>query len=148
MIETSDDFFVPSSLLNGMRREATERLITVRCIRFVRTYVKRDKYNAEIAYPSKSLDCSANVSNRKAVEFYKRHHAEVLEPAFEVKMRNHVPLMTTKHCLLYSMGWCPVHHKKQSPYREPYSLIYKDIRLRLSFDCKKCRMLVSISPEK
>ena len=147
-ITTGDDYFVPSSLLNGMRREVSERLVLLRRIRYMRKYVNRKKYDTEIAYPQQTLDFSENISNMKAIAFYTKHHAEVMEPAFEIKMREHVTLMTTKHCLLYSMGWCPVHQKKQSPYKEPYFLIYKDIRLKLSFDCKKCRMLVSVSPEK
>jgi putative protease len=147
IISTSGDFFVPSSLLNEMRREAIERLMALRRIRYVHDYVKKDRYETDIAYPQKTLDYSANISNRKAKEFYEKHEVEVTEPAFEIKIRHDVPLMTTKHCLLYSMGWCPVHHQGKSPYKEPYFLIYKDIRLQLSFDCKKCRMYVSISPD-
>ena len=147
IISTSDDFFVPASLLNGMRREATEQLIKARRLNYKRISIDKKTYDTTIAYPSKTLDYAANVSNRKAVAFYKKHQAEVLEPAFEIQRKNHAPLMITKHCLRFSMGWCPVHHKKQSPFKEPYYLIYKDIRLRLSFDCKKCRMLIFISPE-
>ena len=144
---TAEDFFAPSSLLNGMRREATERLIMLRRIRFARIYNKKND-DTEIAYPLKILDYSGNVSNEKAKNFFRKHHVEVLEPAFEIKMAENVPLMITKHCLQYSMGWCPVHHNKRSPFKKPYSLIYNDIRLRLSFDCKKCRMFVTFSAEK
>ena len=143
VISTSKDFFVPSSLLNEMRRDAAERLIALRRICFVRTYVNKDIYNRNIPYPSKNLDFTANVSNHKAEIFYKKHNVISLDNNID-----EFPLMTTKHCLRYSMGWCPVHQKTESPYKDPYYLIHKDIRLRLSFDCKKCRMLVSISPEK
>ena len=50
--------------------------------------------------------------------------------------------MFTKHCLRYSMGWCPTYQKKKSPYKEPYYLLYKETRLRLHFDCKHCQMQV------
>lgn len=53
--------------------------------------------------------------------------------------------MFCKHCLRYSMGWCPVHHKVKSPYREPYYLVSTDgRRFRLDFDCKVCQMKVSL----
>lgn len=148
MVSMTDRFFIPSSLLNEMRREAVEKLITLRHIRYKRQYVKREAYHNDVAYPLEELDYTANVSNDKAKEFYKKHHAKVLQPAFEQKMRENVPLMQTKHCLRFSLGWCPIHQQKKSPYREPYFLIYKDIRLLLSFDCKKCQMLVSNLSEK
>ena len=147
-ILTSDDFFVPSLLLNEMRREATEKLIVLRRIRYMRSYVDKNVYNVALDYPWKTLDYSANVSNRKAKDFYEKHQTKVSAYAFEIEMPENVPLMTTKHCLLYSMGWCPVYHTQKSPYKEPYTLTYKDIRLTLSFECKKCRMQVSFSPEK
>ena len=52
-------------------------------------------------------------------------------------------LMFCKHCLRYSMGWCPSWHKVRSPYREPYYLVSSDNRrFRLEFDCKNCQMKV------
>ena len=50
--------------------------------------------------------------------------------------------MFTKHCLRYSMGWCPTYQKQKSPYKEPYLLRYKETLLRLRFDCKNCQMLI------
>ena len=149
-ISMSKNFFVPSSLLNEMRREASEKLITNRRIRYRRQYVKKAVYEDAVnaSFPAQKLDYTANVYNVKAEDFYKKHGVDVVEYAFEKEMRDDVPLMFTKHCLRYSMGWCPVHHKEKSPCKEPFYLIYKDQRLRLSFDCKKCRMLVYSSPEK
>ena len=148
-ISMAKNYFIPSSLLSEMRREAVEKLITNRRIRYRRLYVKTSVYNNDIViYPEKEIGYTTNVSNKKAEEFYKRHGVETIEPAFEQKMRDDVPLMYTKHCLRYSMGWCPVHHKKESLYKEPLYLVYKEKRFRLSFDCKKCRMLIYSSPEK
>jgi putative protease len=165
----SDDYFIPSSLLNGMRQAATERLMALRRIRYRRTCRLPDVYDKEISYPLQKLDFKANVSNKKAEAFYKKHHAEVIEPALEVcklkyklkskkdiagiesielYLHEKAPLMVTKHCLRFSMGWCSVHQKTESSNREPFYLIYKEIRFRLFFDCKKCRMLVFLSQEK
>lgn len=135
-------WFVPSSLLNEMRREAVEELIRVRRIRYQREWVKKGVYNRDVLYPGKQLDYTANVANQQSVSFYRRHGVDVIEPAFEQKPRNGVPLMYTKHCLRYSLGWCPVHHRQKSPYKEPFYLVHKQTKLRLGFDCKGCQMLV------
>lgn len=51
--------------------------------------------------------------------------------------------MHCKHCLRYSLGWCPRMGGKRSPYREPYYLVAADgRRFRLDFDCKNCQMNV------
>ena len=172
IISMSNDYFVPSFLLNEMRRDATEQLLVVRRTRYARIPINIPADETKVVFPMKQLDFTANISNHKAEAFYKKYDAEILEPAFETQnvkafahktdtqrfkvfkqiaehsLHENTPLMVTKHCLCYSMGWCPVHQKTMSPYHEPYYLIYKDIRLRLTFDCKKCQMYVSISPEK
>ena len=51
--------------------------------------------------------------------------------------------MTCRHCLRYSLGWCPTRQHGHSPYREPYYLVSADgRRFRLSFDCNNCLMHV------
>ncbi|MDR0348532.1 MAG: U32 family peptidase [Tannerella sp.] len=142
LINFSALWFVPSSLLSGMRREAIEKLEQVHRIRYRRSWVKKDVYNRDIPYPKKHLDYTANVANQQAIRFYKRHGVDTVEPAFELKQRAGVPLMYAKHCLRYSLGWCPVHHRQKSPYKDPFYLVHKQTKLRLSFDCKTCQMLV------
>lgn len=141
-IEMTVLWFVPSSLLNEMRREAIDKLLQVRRIRYQRQWVKKDVYIREAAYPEKRLEHTANVANRRATDFYRLHGVQTIEPAFELKPRSDVPLMYTKHCLRYTMGWCPVHHRRKSPFKEPFYLIHKQTRLRLEFDCKECQMRV------
>ena len=141
-IAMTENFFIPLSLLGEMRREAAEKLISVRRIRYRRLYTKRTAYDNSAAYPLQELDYTANVYNHKAEEFYRLHGVTTIAPAFEKEPPAAVPLMYTKHCLRYSMGWCPVHHKTPMPHKEPLSLTYKGNNLRLEFDCKECRMLV------
>lgn len=81
--------------------------------------------------------------NGAAVAFYHDHGVRRIAPAFEKEAPEKAVLMFCKHCLRYSMGWCPVHHKVRSPYREPYFLVSGDgRRFRLQFDCKQCQMKV------
>ncbi|EKN12346.1 peptidase U32 family protein [Parabacteroides johnsonii] len=142
VVGLSENWFVPSSLLADMRRRGVEKLLEVRRARYPRETVKCVRPSEPIPFPERSLTYLGNVANGKARSFYQDHGVEQVDPAFELSPRKDVPLMFTKHCLRYSMGWCPTYQKNKSPYKEPYYLLYKDTCLRLQFDCKHCQMLV------
>ena len=142
VVGLSENWFVPSSLRADMRRRGVEKLLEVRRARYPRETVKRVRPSEPIPFPERSLTYLGNVANGKARSFYQDHGVEQVDPAFELSPRKDVPLMFTKHCLRYSMGWCPTYQKNKSPYKEPYYLLYKDTCLRLQFDCKHCQMLV------
>lgn len=141
-VEMPQPWFVPSSLLADMRREAAERLQSVRRMNYVREQSKHRPTVTDNPYPEQHLTYLGNVANPSARTFYEEHGVTTVDPAFELKPVADVPLMFSKHCLRYSMGWCPNHQKGRSPFREPYYLVYKETRLLLQFDCKQCRMLV------
>lgn len=138
----SENWFVPSSLLAEMRRRGVEELLVARRARYSREIAKPVSPEKEIPFPERQLTYLGNVSNPLAETFYRRHGVGEMAPAFELAPRRDVPLMFTKHCLRYSMGWCPTYQKEKSPYKEPYYLVYKDTRMRLRFDCKNCQMQV------
>ena len=141
-VNLTDNWFVPSSLLADMRREAVNLLLSDRRIRYPRELSRKPDSVAKPLFPQQQLTYLGNVANTRACSFYQEHGVKTIDPAFELKAPDHVPLMFSKHCLRYSMGWCPTYQKKKSPFREPYYLLYKEVRLRLMFDCKHCQMLV------
>lgn len=141
-IRLEQDWFVPSSLLAEMRRKVVEKLLANRRIRYEKEFAKGKSELNPLPFPESQLTYLGNVLNSKAESFYYARGVQTIEPAFESVVRKDVPLMFTKHCLRYSMGWCPVWQKGKSPYKEPFHLLYKDVRLRLQFDCKNCQMLV------
>lgn len=141
-IALSDNWFVPSSLLATMRREGIERLLACHRMRYVTEYALPHIPDEKLLYPEAKLTYLGNVANSKAQDFYRKFGVLQIDPAFELAPDRTVPLMFTKHCLRYSMGWCPTYQKTKTPYREPLYLTYKDTRLRLKFDCKNCQMLV------
>ncbi|MCF0243968.1 MAG: U32 family peptidase [Bacteroidaceae bacterium] len=56
---------------------------------------------------------------------------------------NDKPLMQCKHCIRYSLGYCPKQTSDRPSWTEPLSLKMSDgRRFRLQFDCKKCQMNV------
>ena len=145
-VQLSEPWFVPSSLLAEMRREGVERLLAAKRIRYRRKEQRFTPTHAQ--FPEKRLTYLGNVANSRAEAFYRVHGVEQVEPAFEQRPRKEVPLMFTKHCLRYSMGWCPRYQKGKSPFKEPYFLQYKETTLRLRFDCVNCQMLIYQSETK
>ncbi|MDR1602936.1 MAG: U32 family peptidase [Tannerella sp.] len=140
VVDMSRQWFIPSSLLAGMRRDAIDKLLQVKRIQYRRAAAGID--NPAAAYPERNLDCTANVANVEAAAFYRAHGVESIAPAYELKPQRGIPLMHTRHCLHYSLGWCPSHHSSTLPYKEPLYLVHGHTRLRLQFDCKACRMMV------
>lgn len=145
-IELSDNWFIPSSVLADLRRRATEALLKTRRMNYRRETVLH-KATAH-PYPAAELTYLGNVMNSRAAAFYHDHGVKRVAPAFEKEKPQGAVLMFCKHCLRYSMGWCPVHHKVRSPFREPYYLVSSDgRRFRLEFDCKVCQMKVYADSE-
>jgi putative protease len=140
-IAMEQNWFMPSSVLADMRRLAVEALEQARCDNYKRE--PKGVVSPDLSTPLNSeLTYLGNVYNSKAKQFYAQRGVTQIAPAFELESVKDVPLMFTKHCLRYSMGWCPMYQKGQSPYKEPYYLMYKDTKIRLQFDCKQCQMLL------
>jgi len=140
-VDLSENWFIPSSELAELRRATVEKLLALRRINYHRELWRMPE--TEHPYPQKELTYLGNVMNKEAAAFYQKHEVERIAPAFEVEHPEGAALMFCKHCLRYSMGWCPVHHKVKSPYREPYYLVSGDgKKFRLQFDCKNCQMKV------
>ncbi len=140
-IDLSDNWFIPSSQLAELRREAIEKLLSARRMNYRQENTVLPKTNHR--FPLNELTYLGNIMNEKAARFYRHHGVVKLSPAFEKCSPNSAVLMFCKHCLRYSMGWCPVHQRTKSPFREPYYLVSSDgKRFRLEFDCKQCQMKV------
>ena len=140
-IDLSDNWFIPSSELSELRRNAVDKLLEVRRINYRREVFRMKETKSK--FPVSTLTYLGNVMNSSAAEFYKNHGVLKVMPAFEKEQPKDAVLMFCKHCIRYSMGWCPVHHKVRSPFREPYYLVSSDgRRFRLEFDCKQCQMKV------
>lgn len=141
-IDFSENWFIPASVLSELRRQLVEQLIIARKV----------NYRCELAvwkptthaFPQQTLSYLGNVMNTRAASFYQDHGVKEVEPAYEKQPVEAAVLMFCKHCLRYSMGWCPIHQRERSPYKEPYYLVGTDgKKFRLSFDCKNCQMKVS-----
>ena len=87
-----------------------------------------------------------NVLNHSAKRFYEEQGWTVGEWAYEKSHPSGVPVMFCKHCIRYSLGWCP-RYSKHSPSGEQqggelFLQLANGTRFRLEFDCKSCVMQV------
>ena len=143
-VDLKDNWFLPSSVLAEARREAIEKLLQARKMNYRQEIVSMPQ--TDHPFPQSELTYLGNVMNEGSAAFYRQHGVLQIAPAFEKRPAKDAVLMFCKHCLRYSMGWCPVRHKEKSPYREPYYLVSMDgKRFRLEFDCKHCQMKVMAS---
>jgi len=146
-VEWQQPWFVPSSVLNKLRREAVEALEAARLASRVRTQ-RKPAAEPPARYPEESLSYLANVYNKAAQAFYARHGVKLIEAAYEAHQEaGEVSLMITRHCIRYSLSLCPKQAKGitgvQGQVRaEPMTLVNGSEKLRLEFDCRKCEMHV------
>ena len=142
-------YFIPSSLLADLRREAIDRLVQVRQMAYRRP---RRRGEAAVAYPASSLSYLGNVSNALARAFYHAHGVENIEPAYECLPVEEGALMFTRFCIKRQWGKCPREKRPaqdREGWKEPLYLQYRDTRLRLEFDCARCQMrLYRVTPSR
>ena len=146
-VSLSQPWFVPSSAINGLRRDAIAAQETARLAAWQRPQ-RAPAAEPPAAYPDTQLSYLANVYNDKARAFYHKHGVQLIAAAYESHEEpGEVPLMITKHCLRFSFNLCPKQAKGvqgvQGQVRaEPMTLVSGDERYTLKFDCKPCEMHV------
>ena len=138
-------WFVPSSAINGLRRDAVAAHEAARLAAWQRPE-RAQPAEPPAAYPETHLSYLANVYNEKARTFYRKHGVQLIDAAYEAHEEpGEVSLMITKHCLRFSFNLCPKQAKGvqgvQGQVRaEPMTLVSGDERYTLKFDCKPCEM--------
>lgn len=140
-IQIDKFWFFPNSVLNEWRRTVIENLDRARGELYVRELPKK-AISAD--FPENKLTYLGNVTNKSAELFYREHGVTNVQPGFEIKVEAGVPLMFTKHCVKYEMGWCP-REGNSAKINEPLYLNHKNHKFVLKFDCKKCEMQISES---
>ena len=147
-VEQSPVKFYPASELNALRRELASALEKLR----VETGRPGDKDLGRIAVsqtcPSQNeqgvtADYRANCANHLAREVLAGLGFERVEDAYELKPVPGAELMRSRYCVKYELGLCP----KLDPshkVKEPLALVNAGRRLKLSFDCKNCEMIVTL----
>ncbi len=140
-ISFSQNWFLPISRVNELRRTALEKLNYIRLNSYVRKEKQIEKTNHP--YPVSELDFTYNVSNKLARQFYKRHGVTEIEKAFELQWDpGKSRVMVTKYCVKYELGKCPKYHRDtmETKVVEPLTLTHGENAYKLKFNCKPCEM--------
>lgn len=138
-IEIDAPWFFPASQLSEWRRQVAEKLDEARANGYVR---EKNRESVAATFPVKHLSYLGNVTNKFAETFYSEHGVVDIQPGFEIKAEEGVTLMFTKHCIKYTLGWCPKEGYKAA-FKEPLFLKNNDQVYQLTFDCKVCEMHIS-----
>ena len=140
-IKISDNWFLPISKINEMRREVLDLLIEKRIEEYHREEFQITK--TEHPYPVQVLDFTYNVSNKLARKFYERHGVTEIEKAFELQWDpGKARVMTTKYCVKYELGKCARFQRDTMGTKvvEPLTLKHGEVEYKLKFNCKPCEM--------
>lgn len=143
----ANNYFIPASQLTQMRREIITALENVREVKRIDEPIAKIRSHTPTLKVEPQISYLANIYNSSAEKIYFSLGAETIEPAFEKSQPNDEPLlMHCKHCIKYSLGYCPKYNseniKSKLPIKEPLILKNNKIELRLEFDCNACAMKI------
>lgn len=140
-ISIPDDFpwFVPSSLLAQMRRDACARVSD--CSKTSHPS-PQSVHPSPLTYKNPSRPpYLLNASNTLAVEFYRQLGVEA--SAFETQKKHGEgeKLMQCRFCLRHALGYCVNKGGRKPQWKDPLFLRLPDGRkFQLQFNCKRCEM--------
>ena len=140
-VNFTENWFLPSSKINEIRRIVLEDLVDVRVKEYHREEFQITK--TDHPYPVTELDFTYNVSNQLARAFYKRHGVTEIEKAFEIQWDpGKSRVMTTKYCVKYELGKCARFQRATMGEKvvEPLILKQGELEYKLKFNCKPCEM--------
>lgn len=137
------ELFIPQSVCNGIRRTALAEHLAKR-IEAHRPLPYTRMVEGDVRFPAEGvLVQEANILNAEAKAFYESHGAEVSQMAFESKKK--VPsgavVMTTRHCILHSLGRCIKTNPKNASLL-PLHITSDNNTFLIKTDCKACVMRV------
>ena len=145
-VQFTQPWFIPSSLLSRWRREMA---IKMEAALVPPISSRATTVDENALFPVQHLSYAGNVSNRQAIDFYRQHGVTSIDPALEIggRLSSDDPVMTTKYCLKFELGWCP----RQYPtiqLNEPLFLQGIHDRFQLHFDCAACEMTLTLANKK
>ena len=137
----TQNWFIPISKINEMRRTVYEQLSEIR----LKNYKREEHQIVKTShpFPETKLDFTYNVANKLARQFYERHGVTEIEKAFELQWDpGKSRVMTTKYCIKYELEKCPKYHKDTlgTKLKEPLVLKQGELEYKLKFNCKPCEM--------
>ncbi|PKP32683.1 MAG: collagenase-like protease [Bacteroidetes bacterium HGW-Bacteroidetes-17] len=144
LIDYETDYFIRISELNEIRRTLFEKHEKLRILTFARNNSKAERKSPKFSHTK--VGFSENISNQKAILFYKEHGVENLEEALEIStVKEDQLLMTTRYCIKHELGFCEKLQLAKKTLPEPLYLEDQNRKYLLTFDCKHCLMQVRLN---
>lgn len=144
ILDISSDLFVPAALFNDLRRQAFAAHVEARLhssISATQAHLPND-----FPWPFPSVDYRDNITNSRAVAFYRRHGVSNISiQDLRAETNTDCALMTTKYCIKAQLGLCAVMHESH-PFVEPFILADNTGKYVLEFDCARCEMTIKKKP--
>jgi putative protease len=142
--EGTDEFFIPSSLLSDLRRDAIDRLVGMNVANGNATHSLLNEVPIkENTFPSEygKHPYLYNISNELARDFYEGVGLTKYQTAYELSPVRQPLIMQCRHCLRYTLGYCVKRGGQKPQWSEPlYLRLYDGRKFRLEFNCAECQM--------
>lgn len=133
----SAPYFIQVKFLNCIRRDIVSLLEEKRSGLSFSPEPRRFNNKAQALFYENQLDYSANVSNEKAKDFYRKCGVQSISPCFEAAGGgDDSSLMHSKHCILKGTERC----FKVSGDKTEFVLEGKGGKFLVVCDCRKCEM--------
>lgn len=131
-----DEWFVPTSVVGAMRREALAQLLLKREQRTLTHRILPEQL--DVRYPSVSISAEGNITNHIAETFYRDHGVQQIMRGVDCQPSTHgCRVMHTAYCIRREIGECL---REGSSLRGPLYIRHGARRFRLDFDCVTCEM--------
>ncbi|MGW8192929.1 MAG: peptidase U32 family protein [Desulforhopalus sp.] len=139
-VDLDGEYYISAALFNRLRRAAFQRHMEVRV---ERSQVERCEHTVnEIPWPQDEITYLDNISNNKALAFYRRHGVSRVSQTLRAAEVENCAVMTTKYCIRAQLHCCPKFDADGGKLVEPLTLVDKSAEYLLHFDCRKCEMSV------
>lgn len=147
--ENVKGLFIPTGKLAELRREVIKHMLLDK--EEIVTSASQDEHKDSKLQPSDMSDLNlGNVSNAVSRAFYDsrgmKNVPEAMETETHDNKKNNIAqycIMTCRHCIRYSLGFCERSGGNKPTWKEPLFLALPDgKRFKLQFDCRNCQMKV------
>lgn len=133
--------FVPVSALNGLRREALDKLLHIR--EQQRPAKELPAEEPGYPYPAAGAGGELNVTNRLAEQFYRDHGVTDVKPGYDLAASlDGATVMTSAYCLRRELGACLKEGGGKGRLVGELYLHRGRTVYRLEFDCGACLMKI------
>ncbi|MCF0173433.1 MAG: U32 family peptidase [Bacteroidales bacterium] len=142
-VDESDLRFYSAARLNALRRELAEALEEARLNDLAQRRIHHRTPGAVLKTERGAIDYKGNCANSLARKCLSELGFSEIGEAYELRPVKGAELMRSRYCIRRELGLC-LKNPKGAAERGPLFLLNNGCRLALTFDCKRCEMIVHL----